>query len=167
MASELTCPFDKLHPSALVKDEKYFMSLAYNLAIDAYRKDEVPIGAVIVKDGEVIGSGSNQVEKLKDATAHAEMLCITQATQKLGDWRLTGCTLYVTKEPCPMCAGALLLSRIERVVYGVPDPKMGGNGGALSIHQLKEGFHRYTSVQGPMKEECTAMIQAFFAGKRA
>lgn len=142
------------------------MTLAYNLAIDAYRSDEVPVGALIVKDVEVIASAYNQVEKLKDATAHAEMLCITQAAQKLGDWRLQGCVLYVTKEPCPMCAGALLLSRISRVVFGSSDPKMGGNGGALDINQLPGSFHHYGSCQGPMERECTELLKSFFSIRR-
>jgi tRNA(adenine34) deaminase len=142
------------------------MSLAYNLAIEAYRQDEVPIGAVIVKNQEVIASAYNQVETLRDATAHAEMLAITQATQKLGDWRLEGCCLYVTKEPCPMCAGAILLSRITKVVYASPDPKMGGNGGALAIHDLPESFHRYAVLHGPLQEECTQMIKEFFRQRR-
>lgn len=166
MLPKLTCPFEKKHPSELRRDDDYFMSLAYNLAISAYTLNEVPVGAVIVKDGLVLASANNQVETLKDATAHAEMLAITQAAEKLRDWRLQGCTLYVTKEPCPMCAGALMLSRIERVLFGTPDPKMGGNGGALSIHQMAGSFHRYESVQGPLAAECTALLKAFFEQKR-
>ncbi len=142
------------------------MALAYNLAIDAYRENEVPVGAVIVKDGEVIASAYNRVEALRDATAHAEILAITAAAKAIGDWRLEGCTMFVTKEPCPMCAGALMLSRIERVVYAVGDPKMGGVGGALSINNLPDSFHRYQAVAGPMVEENTALLKAFFAQKR-
>ena len=162
------CPFQKKFPSELVKDETYFMTLAYNLAVEAYCGDEVPVGAVIVKNGEVVATSSNQVEGLKDATAHAEMLAITSAAKALNDWRLEGCTLYVTKEPCPMCAGALMLSRIEKVVYAVADPNMGGNGGAIAINKMEKSFHRYESVpyEGELKYECTAMLKAFFEGKR-
>jgi tRNA(adenine34) deaminase len=168
MRPNIPCPFEKKYPSELNRDDAYFMTLAYNLAIDAYNADEVPVGAVIVNEGQVIASARNQVEELKDATAHAEMLCITQATQKLGDWRLGGCALYVTKEPCPMCAGALMLSRIGKVIYAVADPKMGGVGGVLNIHQMPGSFHRYESVnfKGPLQEECTALLQAFFTKKR-
>lgn len=165
---KIECPFEKKFPSELVKDDTHFMTLAYNLAIDAYRADEVPVGAVIVKQGQVIASASNQVERLGDATAHAEMLAITAAAKTIGDWRLESCTLVVTKEPCPMCAGALMLSRIEKVIFAIPDPKMGGNGGALKINAMERSFHRYESVQftGPLAEECTAMLKAFFEGKR-
>lgn len=166
---QIDCPFEKKFPSELIKDDEHFMTHAYNLAIDAYRADEVPVGAVVVKEGRIIASASNQVEGLHDATAHAEMLCITAAAKNLGDWRLEGCTLYVTKEPCPMCAGALMLSRIEKVIFAVPDPKMGGNGGALKINAMEKSFHRYESVQytGPLQAECTAMLKGFFEGKRA
>lgn len=165
---KLDCPFEKKFPSELIKDDTHFMTLAYNLAIEAYCADEVPVGAVIVKDARVISSARNQVESLSDATAHAEMLAITSAAKALGDWRLEGCTLYVTKEPCPMCAGALMLSRIEKVIFAVPDPKMGGNGGALKINAMEKSFHRYESVQypGPLQAECVAVLKAFFEGKR-
>jgi tRNA(adenine34) deaminase len=160
------CPFEKLRPSALVRDDGYFMALAYNLAVDAFRAEEVPVGAVIVKKGEVIASAANQVEALRDATAHAEMLALTAAAKALGDWRLEGCTLYVTKEPCPMCAGGMMLSRVERVVYGMADPKMGGVGGACRINELPESFHRYKAEIGPLQVECAALLKAFFSRKR-
>ncbi len=163
------CPFEKKHPSELLRDEAYYMSLAYNLALEAFKAGEVPVGAVIVRSGEVIASARNQVEGLKDATAHAEMLAITAAAKHINDWRLEGCTLFVTKEPCPMCAGALLLSRIERVVFATPDPKMGGLGGVLEIHHLKESFHRFEAVQftqEPLASDSTQMLRAFFAGRR-
>src|SRR3954469_11488456 len=104
------CPFEKRFPSQLVRDDLFFMSLAYNLAIDAWREDEVPIGAVIELNGEIIGAAHNTVECAHDPTAHAEILAITQAASRIGDWRLAGATLYVTKEPCPMCSGAMLMS---------------------------------------------------------
>jgi tRNA(adenine34) deaminase len=162
----MNCPFEKKYPSSLRRDDEYYMTLAYNLAIEAYKAEEVPVGALIVKGAEVIASARNQVEKLKDPTAHAEMLCITQAADTIKDWRLDGCILYVTKEPCPMCAGALMLGRINKVIYATSDPKMGGNGGAISIHQLPGSFHRYESQQGPLREDCTALIKAFFEQKR-
>src|ERR1039458_1354633 len=105
------CPFEKRFPSQLVRDDMFFMSLAYNQAIDAWRADEAPIGAVIELRGEAIGAAHNTVESAHDPTAHAEMLALTQAAAKLGDWRLAGATLYVTKEPCPMCSGAMLIDR--------------------------------------------------------
>src|ERR1041385_8009823 len=113
------CPFDKRFPSQLVRDDAFFMSLAYNQAIDAWRQDEVPIGAIIEIGGEVVGAANNTVESPKAPAAHAEMLAITQAAAHLGDWRLEGATVYVTKEPCPMCSGAMLISRVKRVCYAV------------------------------------------------
>ena len=107
------CPFEKRFPSQLVRDDVFFMSLAYNQAIDAWRRDEVPIGCVIERDGEVLAMAHNTVEGAHDPTAHAEMLAITQAAAAIGDWRLENCTLYVTKEPCPMCSGATLMSRLR------------------------------------------------------
>src|SRR4051794_6932318 len=107
------CPFQKRFPSQLLRDDAFFMSLAYNQAIDAWRLDEVPIGAIIEIRGEVIGVAHNTVEGAKDPTAHAEIIAMTQAAKKLGNWRLEGATLFVTKEPCPMCAGATLMSRLK------------------------------------------------------
>src|SRR5208283_2343751 len=124
--SAVISPFDKRHPSELLRDDRYYMSLAYNQAVDAWRLDEVPIGAVVELGGEVVGAAHNSVESARDPTAHAEMIALTQAAAKAGDWRLDGATVYVTKEPCPMCSGALLLSRVRRVCYAVSDPKMGG-----------------------------------------
>src|SRR5882724_1433971 len=109
------CPFEKRFPSQLVRDDRLFMSLAYNQAIDGWRQDEVPVGAVIVIGDEVVASAHNTVEGSADPTAHAEMLALTQAAAKFGDWRLEGATVYVTKEPCPMCSGAMLMSRVKRV----------------------------------------------------
>lgn len=123
------CPFEKRFPSELVRDDAYFMWLAYNLAVDAWRADEVPVGAVIAMDGVVIGAAHNQTISLRDPTAHAELLAVTQAAEALGDWRLSGAALYVTKEPCPMCAGAAVMARIARVVFAMGDPKMGCCGG--------------------------------------
>ncbi len=143
------------------------MSLAYNQAIDAWREDEVPIGCVIARDGEVVASAHNTVESSHDPTAHAEMLAITQAAAKLGDWRLEGCTLYVTKEPCPMCSGAALMSRLKRVCYAVTDPKMGCLGGAADLNQLpRVNHHCEITGGGVLEDECRDLLQAFFRLKR-
>jgi len=162
-----TCPFQKRFPSQLVRDDAFFMSLAYNQAIDAWREDEVPIGAVIVCGGEVIGCAHNRVEGSKDPTAHAEMLAITQAASKLGDWRLEGATVYVTKEPCPMCSGAMVMSRVKRVCYAVPDPKMGCLGGATNLNDLARSNHHFdVTAGGVLEDECRDLIQSFFKVKR-
>lgn len=163
----LECPFAKLHPSQLVKDDAHYMALAFNQAIEAWRIDEVPIGAVIVKDGVVIAAAHNTVESLNDPTAHAEILAITQASKHLGNWRLNDCTLYVTKEPCPMCSGATIMSRLGRVVYAWGDPKMGCMGGATATHELPRLNHRVAVTRGVLEEECQAILQAYFSMKRA
>lgn len=142
------------------------MRLAYNIAIDAYRKNEVPVGAIITHEGEVIASAHNQVELTGDPTAHAEILAITQATQKLGDWRLNECTLFVTKEPCPMCSGATVMARLGRVVYAVSDLKMGFMGGALDITKVQSLNHHIDLSAGVLEEDCKALLSHFFAEKR-
>lgn len=150
-----------------MRDDVFFMSLAYNQAIDAWRRDEVPIGCVIERDGEVIAAAHNTVESAHDPTAHAEMLAITQAAAAIGDWRLEDCTLYVTKEPCPMCSGATLMSRLKRVCYAVPDPKMGCLGGATNLNELARVNHRLElTVGGILEAECRELLQAFFRLKR-
>lgn len=161
------CPFSKQFPSQLVRDDLFYMKLAYNEAIDAWRENEVPIGAVIEYGGEVVASAHNQVELTKDPTGHAEILAITQAASAIGDWRLNACTLYVTKEPCPMCSGAMIMSRMGRVVYAVGDPKMGCMGGATNLAELPRVNHRPTIEQGVFEEECTVLLKAFFELKRA
>ena len=145
---DLPCPFEKRFPSQLVRDDTFFMALAYNQAIDAWRRDEVPIGAVIEVGGEVVASAHNTVEGVRDPTAHAEMLALTQAASKLGDWRLEGATVYVIKEPCPMCSGAMLMSRVRRVCYAVPDPKMGCLGGATNLNDLPRVNHHLELTAG-------------------
>lgn len=162
------CPFDKRFPSQLVRDDVFYMSLAYNQAIDAWRRDEVPIGCVIERGGEVIASAHNGVESANDPTAHAEMLAITQAASALGDWRLEECTLYVTKEPCPMCSGATLMSRLKRVCYAVPDPKMGCLGGATDLNALpRVNHHLGITAGGVLEDECRVLLQTFFRQKRS
>jgi len=163
---QLSCPFDKLHPSQLVRDDKFFMSLAFNLAVDAWRIDEVPIGAIIERGGEIIAAAHNEVERSGDPTAHAEILAITQAAKKIGDWRLNDCTLYVTKEPCPMCSGATIMSRLSRVVFAWGDPKMGCMGGATPLHSLPKLNHRVTVTSGVLEEPCKEILQAYFNMKR-
>jgi len=160
------CPFEKLYPSQLRQDDGFFMQLAFNQAIDAYRAGEVPVGAVIVLEGQVIAAAHNQVIANSDPTAHAEMIAITQAASHIGDWRLNDCCLYVTKEPCPMCAGATIMSRLGRVVYGVGDAKMGFLGGATAIQEIRTLNHHPEIVAGVLREECHALLREFFEARR-
>ena len=146
--------------------DDYFMGEALRQAARAFEADEVPVGAVVVRAGRVIARAHNQVELLKDATAHAEMLALTQAQVAVGDWRLTECVLYVTKEPCPMCAGAMVHTRLARVVFGAPDPKGGAAGSALNLLQFPTLNHRCPITQGVREEECRSLLQSFFLGKR-
>jgi tRNA(adenine34) deaminase len=145
----------------------FYMQNALRCAHKAAKADEVPIGAVIVRNGEVIGRAWNQVEMLKDATAHAEMLAITQAEAAVGDWRLNECDLYVTKEPCPMCAGAIVLSRLRRVIFGCPDPKSGAAGGWINLLQSDALNHRCEVTGGVLGEESAGLLRQFFGKKRA
>ena len=146
--------------------DDYFMGEALRQAAKAYEADEVPVGAVIVREGRMIARAFNQVELLKDATAHAEMLALTQAEQAVGDWRLTDCTLYVTKEPCPMCAGAMVHTRLARVVFGAGDPKGGAAGGALNLLQFPTLNHRCEITSGLRQEECRTLLKDFFSEQR-
>ena len=146
--------------------DDYFMGEALRQAARAFEKGEVPVGAVIVREGKIIARAFNQVESLKDATAHAEMLALTQAENAVGDWRLTDCTLYVTKEPCPMCAGAVVHTRLARVVFGADDPKGGAAGGALNLLQFPSLNHRCDITAGVRREECRALLRSFFAEQR-
>jgi tRNA(adenine34) deaminase len=154
------------------ESHEFYMELALREAERAGREDEVPIGCVIVHQADdgsgprVIGAAHNQREQLHDPTAHAEMLAITQAAEALGNWRLGGCTLYVTLEPCPMCAGAIVLARIPRVVYGAADPKAGA---ATTLYRLLEDprlNHRSEVVAGVLGERCGQILSQFFAAKR-
>jgi tRNA(adenine34) deaminase len=147
--------------------DDYFMGEALRQAAKAYEKGEVPVGAVIVREGKIIARAFNQVEVLNDATAHAEMLALTQAESAVGDWRLTDCTLYVTKEPCPMCAGAVVHTRLARVVFGAPDPKGGAAGGALNLLQFPTLNHRCEITPGVRPDECRELLRSFFAEQRA
>src|SRR5512133_1415942 len=150
-----------------LQSDHYFMGEALRQALRAYQAEEVPVGAVVVQNGRMIGRAFNQVELLKDATAHAEMLALTQAEQSKGDWRLMDCTLYVTKEPCPMCAGAIVHVRLERVVFGAADPKAGAAGTALNLLQFPSLNHQCLITPGVREPECRNLLQSFFAEKRA
>jgi tRNA(adenine34) deaminase len=149
-----------------LQSDYYFMGEALRQAAKAYEAGEVPVGAVIVREGRIIARTANQVELLKDATAHAEMLALTQAEQAVGDWRLTDCTLYVTKEPCPMCAGAIVHTRLARVVFGAGDAKGGAAGGALNLLQFPTLNHQCEITSGVRAAECRALLQNFFAEQR-
>ena len=153
-------------PIDLTSDE-YFMGEALRLARLAHEGDEVPVGAVIVHRGKIIARAHNQVETLKDATAHAEILAITQAASALGDWRLEGCALFVTKEPCPMCAGAIMLSRVKRLVFGVRDDRAGGAGTVFPITSTKGLNHVIEVVAGVKENEARDLLQSFFRAKRS
>lgn len=144
----------------------YFMGQALREAGKAYSRGEVPVGAVVVREGKIIGRAFNQVEALKDATAHAEMLSLTQAQSFVGDWRLVDCDLYVTKEPCPMCAGAMVHCRIRRVVFGCSDPKGGAAGGFTNLLQVATLNHRSEVISGVMEEESKGLLKSFFLEAR-
>lgn len=145
--------------------DNVFMEEALKQAKLAYEKDEVPIGAVVVSKDKIIAKGYNQIELLSDPTAHAEMLAITSATSALKIKWLQGCTLYVTIEPCSMCAGALILSRIDRLVFGAFDEKTGAFGSKLDANSL-ELNHKIDVVSGVLKNECADIMRKFFKGKR-
>jgi len=147
--------------------DHFFMGEALRQAARAFEAEETPVGAVVVSNGKIIARAFNQVELLKDATAHAEMLALTQAQAAIGDWRLTDATLFVTKEPCPMCAGAIIHVRLRRVVFGAGDPKAGAAGGALNLLQFPTLNHRCEITSGVRQAECKSLLQSFFAQRRA
>ena len=149
----------------LLPDE-YFMREALRQAQKAHAGNEVPVGAVIVRDSKIIARAYNQVELLKDATAHAEMLALTAAEAAVGDWRLTDCRVYVTKEPCAMCAGALVHTRIQRVIFGCPDPSAGAAGSMINLLQMPAFNHRCEITSGVLQKECAAILQDFFRKRR-
>lgn len=149
-----------------LQSDPHFMGEALRMAHRAWEAEEVPVGAVIVHKGRVIARAFNQVETLKDATAHAEMLAITQAEGALGDWRLNECELFVTKEPCPMCAGALVHARLKRVVFGCASPKDGAAGSLLNLLQHPSLNHQCEITSGVRQDECAQMLQAFFRERR-
>ena len=145
--------------------EETFMRAALALARQAAMEGEVPVGAVVVKDGVIIGQGRNRREKSKNALAHAEIEAIHQACEALGGWRLSGCELYVTLEPCPMCAGAIINARIDRVIQGTADPKAGSCGSVVDLFSLPYN-HRPECISGVLEDECRRELQAFFRNLR-
>lgn len=147
------------------QDERY-MQAAIDAAGIAEENGDVPIGAVVVYKGQIIGRAYNQREQLKDPTAHAEIIALTQAAAFLESWRLGGCTIYVTLEPCAMCAGALVLGRLDRLVYGCDDPKAGACGSLYNIVQDERLNHRLEITAGVLADECTALLSNFFQQKR-
>ncbi len=143
-----------------------FIRAALKEAEKAFEKNEVPIGAVITYENKIIARGHNQVENLKDATAHAEMIALTSASNHLQDWRLTDCELFVTVEPCLMCAGAILLSRLKAVYFGAFDPKFGACGSVYNVVQEKKYNHTIEVYSGLLSEECEFLLKKFFLEKR-
>jgi tRNA(adenine34) deaminase len=156
-----------MNKSSPPSPEEVFMRDALRQAMKAFEADEVPVGAVVVREGKIIARAFNQIELLKDATAHAEMLALTQAEAAVGDWRLTDCDLFVTKEPCVMCAGALVHTRIRRVVFGCADPQSGAAGGMLNLLQYPGLNHHCEITTGVLQEECATILQEFFRRKRS
>ena len=150
-----------------MQNDATFMREALRLAAKAREADEVPVGAVVVRAGKIIGRAYNQVELLKDATAHAEMLALTQAEAAVGDWRLVDCDLYVTKEPCVMCAGALIHVRIRRLVFGCADTRSGAAGSVMNLLQMPALNHRCEITSGLLQDECATILQDFFRQKRS
>lgn len=148
-----------------MEKDLFFMQKAIELAKEAAESDEVPVGAVVVKDGEIIGMSPNKRETNGDATAHAETEAIRQACIKLGRWRLSDCELYVTLEPCPMCAGAMLNAKIGRVVYGAKDPRGGALGSLIDLRSYPF-YHKPETVSGVCEQECRELLRNFFQKKR-
>src|SRR5229473_260590 len=149
------------------ENDEAFMRAALRLAAKAYEANEVPVGAVVVRGGKIIGRAYNQVELLKDATAHAEMLALTQAEAAVGDWRLLDCDLYVTKEPCAMCAGAIVHVRLRRLIFGCADPRAAAAGSVINLLQLPSLNHQCDITSGVLENECSVILQDFFQAKRA
>ena len=147
-------------------EDVIYMRMALREAERSAEAGEVPCGAIIVKDGAIIGKAHNQTELLKDPTAHAEILAITQAAAALENWRLTGAVMYVTKEPCPMCAGAIVLARLKKVVWGCDDPKRGGARSKFEILDHADLNHRVEIQTGIMEPECKGLLQGFFRERR-
>ncbi len=148
------------------KEDERFMRVAIEAARVAEENDDVPIGAVIVHNSKIIGKAYNQREQLQDPTAHAEIIALTQAAAAIGSWRLEGCTIYVTLEPCPMCAGALVLSRMDRLIFGCNDSKAGACRSLYNIVQDERLNHRLEVTSGVLREECSRLLQDFFQKRR-
>lgn len=146
--------------------DEFFMRAALALAAESEARGEVPVGAVVVKDGEIVGRGSNAPIGTHDPTAHAEIAALRDAGKNLGNYRLPGCVLYVTLEPCAMCAGAILHARLSRVVYGARDPKTGVHGSVLDLFAEARLNHHTAVTEGVLAEECSRTLSAFFAARR-
>jgi tRNA(adenine34) deaminase len=146
--------------------DEYFMRLALREAARALEHDDVPIGAVVVQDGEVIGSGHNEREVRADPTAHAELIALCDAARSIGSWRILDAVMYVTLEPCAMCAGAIVLARLPRVVFGASDPKAGAAGSVLNVLEEPRLNHRPQVESGLLAEDCAEILRAFFAPRR-
>jgi tRNA(adenine34) deaminase len=146
--------------------DEFYMRLALREAERALEHDDVPIGAVVVREGEVVGAGHNERELRNDPTAHAEILALREAARAAGSWRVLDAVLYVTLEPCAMCAGAIVLARVPRVVYGTTDPKAGAAGSVLDVLAEPRLNHRPRVDGGLLREECAALLTAFFASRR-
>jgi tRNA(adenine34) deaminase len=151
----------------LLPSDERFMRLAIGEAQRALEHEDVPIGAVVVRDGAVIGAGRNERERRQDPTAHAEVLALRQAAEAVGSWRVLDSVLYVTLEPCAMCAGAIVLARVPRVVYGTVDPKAGAAGSVLDVLAEPRLNHRPEVVGGLLADECAALLTDFFGSRRA
>jgi tRNA(adenine34) deaminase len=151
---------------AQLQQDVLFMREALKQARKAFEADEVPVGAVLVLNQKVIARGHNQVELLRDATAHAEMVCLTAGAGYLENWRLSGATLYCTLEPCSMCAGAMLASRIRRLVWGAPDLRLGANGSWTDLFALKHPMHEIEVTKGVLEEEAADLMRQFFQKQR-
>ncbi|MEX1011115.1 MAG: tRNA adenosine(34) deaminase TadA [Balneolaceae bacterium] len=149
-----------------MKKHTAWMLKALRLAEQAAREGEIPVGAIIIRDNQLIGKGYNQTELLNDPTAHAEMLAISAACNTIGEKYLNGCTLYVTLEPCPMCAGAIMWSKIDRIVFGLPDERAGACGTLFNISNNKKLNHRSEVIQGVLEEDCRDLLQIFFKNRR-
>ncbi|NGP76386.1 nucleoside deaminase [Balneolaceae bacterium YR4-1] len=150
-----------------MKKHQQHMQKAFLLAEQAYEEKEIPVGAIIVKQDRIIGKGYNQTERLKDATAHAEMLAISAACSTLDNKYLEGCTLYVTLEPCPMCAGALVWSKIDRIVFGATDSKSGACGSLFNLAANNKLNHQVEVIQGIMEQDCEWLLKQFFQEQRS
>ncbi len=152
--------------TAFFPRDEWFMRLAIREAEAALTHDDVPVGAVVVAGGEVIGAGHNERELRQDPSAHAEMIALREAARHLGSWRVLDAVLYVTLEPCAMCAGAIVLARVPRVVYGCTDPKAGAAGSVVDVLGQPQLNHRPAVADGLLAEDCAALLRAFFASRR-
>ena len=149
-----------------MRNDEYYMNIALKEAMKAYKEDEVPVGCVIVKDDKIIARGHNQKEKKNNAILHAEIVTLTKAQKKLNDWHLNDCTLYVTLEPCLMCTGAIIQTRIKKVVFGAFDPKGGAIESALKVNEIKGINHRFESISKVLEKECSMILKSYFKSKR-